>query len=71
MKRMGGLDGSVGVPGDKSISHRSVLLASLAVGKSVYRQPVEGGNFMGLVKAESQLLADLCKGLAEEFRKIR
>lgn len=37
MKRMGGLDGSVGVPGDKSISHRSVLLASLAVGKSRIR----------------------------------
>jgi uncharacterized lipoprotein YmbA len=44
---------------------------SLAGGKSVYRQPVEGGNFTGLVKAESQLLAELCKDLAEEFKKIR
>ena len=37
MKRTGGLEGTVGVPGDKSISHRSVLLASLAGGESRIR----------------------------------
>jgi len=44
---------------------------SLAGGKSVYKQAVAGGDYTGLVKAESQLLAELCKELAEEFKKIR
>ncbi|MGK2905815.1 MAG: PqiC family protein [Desulfuromonadales bacterium] len=38
---------------------------NLAGGKSVYRQPVEGGDYMGLVKAESQLLAELSRELAQ------
>ncbi|GAB4368368.1 MAG: 3-phosphoshikimate 1-carboxyvinyltransferase [Deltaproteobacteria bacterium] len=37
MNRMGGFEGTVAVPGDKSISHRAVILASLANGKSRIR----------------------------------
>lgn len=37
MKRMGPIDHTVSVPGDKSISHRAVLLSSLARGESWIR----------------------------------
>lgn len=37
MKRMGRFEGTVSVPGDKSISHRAVLLSSLARGESRIR----------------------------------
>lgn len=37
MKRMGAFEGTVSVPGDKSISHRAVLLSSLARGESRIR----------------------------------
>lgn len=37
MKRMGTFEGTVSVPGDKSISHRAVLLSSLARGESRIR----------------------------------
>lgn len=37
MKRMGRFEGTLSVPGDKSISHRAVLLSSLAVGESRIR----------------------------------
>ena len=43
---------------------------NLAGGKSVYRQPVEGGNYMGLVKAESQLLAELSRDLAKAIKTL-
>ena len=43
---------------------------NLAGGKSVYRQPVEGGDYMGLVKAESQLLAELSRELAKAIKKL-
>ena len=43
---------------------------NLAGGKSVYRQPVEGGNYVGLVKAESQLLAELSMELAKTMKTL-
>lgn len=43
---------------------------TLASGKSVYRQPVAGGDYTGLARAESLLLADLSKELAGEIQKI-
>ncbi|MGK2945676.1 MAG: PqiC family protein [Desulfuromonadales bacterium] len=38
---------------------------TLAGGKSVHRQPVKGGDYAGLVKAESLLLAELSKEIAK------
>ncbi|MBE0574646.1 MAG: membrane integrity-associated transporter subunit PqiC [Desulfuromonadales bacterium] len=38
---------------------------SLAGGKSDYKQPVKGGDYAGLVKAESLLLAELSKEIAK------
>ncbi len=43
---------------------------TLASGRSVYRQSVEGGDFAGLVKAESLLLADLSKELAQAIKSL-
>jgi uncharacterized lipoprotein YmbA len=43
---------------------------TLASGKSTYRQPVEGGDYAGLVKAESLLLADLSKELAQAIKSL-
>ena len=37
---------------------------TLVTGRSVYRQPVLGGDYAGLVKAESLLLADFSRELA-------
>jgi uncharacterized lipoprotein YmbA len=38
---------------------------SLAEGKSDYKQPVKGGDYAGLVKAESLLLVELSKEIAK------
>lgn len=43
---------------------------NLAGGKSVYRQPVEGGDYAGLVKAESQLLTELSKEIARTMTAL-
>jgi hypothetical protein len=37
---------------------------SLVSGRSIYRQPVEGGDYAGLVRAESLLLADFSREMA-------
>ncbi len=47
----GSLDGSVRVPGDKSISHRSVMLASLAEGQSEVRGFLTGEDCLCTMKA--------------------
>jgi uncharacterized lipoprotein YmbA len=41
--------------------------ASLASGRSVYRQPVEGGDYAGLVRAESMLLGRFSEEMAREI----
>jgi len=41
----------------------------LAGGKSVYRQPVAGGGYAGLVRTESLLLAALSREIAEAIRQ--
>jgi uncharacterized lipoprotein YmbA len=45
-------------------------MVNLAEGKSVYRQPVEGGDFTGLVKAESLLLGELSRDLAKIIKTL-
>lgn len=43
---------------------------NLAGGKSVYRQPVVGGDYAGLVRAESLLLGDLSGEIARTMRSL-
>lgn len=42
----------------------------LAGGRSIFRQPVEEPGYAALVKAESQLIAELCKEVAGELKRM-
>lgn len=44
---------------------------TLASGTGVYRQPVTGGDYTGLVEAESRTLADLSRVLATELNRLK
>jgi hypothetical protein len=44
--------------------------AQLAGGRNVYRRPVSGSGYAGLVTAESQLVADLCKEMAKAIDQL-
>jgi len=46
-----GLSGSIRVPGDKSISHRSVMFGSLAEGMTQVTGFLEGGDSLGTLQA--------------------
>jgi 3-phosphoshikimate 1-carboxyvinyltransferase len=47
----GALGGSVGVPGDKSISHRALMLSALAVGRSRIEGLLEGEDVLATAAA--------------------
>jgi 3-phosphoshikimate 1-carboxyvinyltransferase len=51
MRARGPLAGTVTVPGDKSISHRSLMLASLAVGESRIKGLLEGEDVLATAAA--------------------
>ncbi len=46
-----GLKGDVAIPGDKSISHRSIMLGSLAVGRTTVRGLLEGEDVLATAAA--------------------
>jgi len=50
-KKTGPLKGSISVPGDKSISHRSLMLGSLAVGRSTAKGLLEGEDVLATADA--------------------
>lgn len=52
------LRGTLGVPGDKSISHRVALLAAVASGRSVLRGFLEGDDCLHTLRALTALGAD-------------
>lgn len=51
VKPVTGLRGSIRVPGDKSISHRSIMFGSLADGTTHVSGFLEGGDSLGTLKA--------------------
>ena len=55
VKKGNGLAGEISIPGDKSISHRSIILASLAEG---------GSRIYGLLEGED------CLATIEVFKKM-
>jgi len=57
----GPLRGNVRVPGDKSISHRSIMFASLAVGKSTITGLLEGEDVMATADAMRAMGADIMR----------
>ncbi|WP_413206871.1 3-phosphoshikimate 1-carboxyvinyltransferase [Rhodospirillum sp. A1_3_36] len=54
-RRGGALSGSVRVPGDKSISHRSLMLGGLAVGRTEVTGLLEGEDVVATAKAMSAM----------------
>jgi len=54
-RRSDGLSGSVRVPGDKSISHRAVMLGALAVGETVIEGLLESADVIRTVQAMAAL----------------
>lgn len=55
----GGLAGVFNVPGDKSISHRSLILGGLAIGTTQIRGLLEGDDVMATGRAMQALGADI------------
>lgn len=61
------LRGTVSVPGDKSISHRALVLAALAPGRSIVRRPNLGAD----VRATARVLTLLGAECSVEAEKAR
>ncbi len=55
------LKGVITVPGDKSISHRSLIMGSMAIGESTVSGLLEGEDVLGTSKALKALGADIYK----------
>jgi 3-phosphoshikimate 1-carboxyvinyltransferase len=60
--KSGALSGTVTVPGDKSISHRSLMLAALAIGESTIRGLLEGEDVLATAAAMRAMGADIVRG---------
>ncbi len=58
----GALRGTVTVPGDKSISHRSLMLGALAVGETVITGLLEGEDVLATAAAMRAMGADIARG---------
>ncbi|PTQ12881.1 3-phosphoshikimate 1-carboxyvinyltransferase [Sphingomonas oleivorans] len=58
----GPLSGTVRVPGDKSISHRSLMLSALAVGESKVDGLLEGEDVLATAAAMRAMGADIARG---------
>ena len=56
------LKGSVTVPGDKSISHRSLMLSALAIGESRVEGLLEGEDVLATAAALRAMGADIVRG---------
>jgi len=61
-KCTGALSGRVRVPGDKSISHRSLMLSALAVGRSTVEGLLEGEDVLATAAAMRAMGADIARG---------
>ncbi|MFA7431834.1 MAG: 3-phosphoshikimate 1-carboxyvinyltransferase [Rhodospirillaceae bacterium] len=56
-----GLSGSVGVPGDKSVSHRALMFGALAVGETTVEGLLEGEDVLRTASAMRQLGAEVIR----------
>lgn len=64
----GPLAGTVGVPGDKSISHRSLMLSALAIGESMVEGVLEGEDVLATAAALRAMGADIVAGADGRWR---
>ena len=60
--KAGPLRGRVRVPGDKSISHRALMLSALAIGESVVEGLLEGEDVLATAAAMRLMGADIARG---------
>src|SRR5918992_3676838 len=69
--RRPGLRGTVRMPGDKSISHRALILSALAVGRSTIAGLNEGADVRATVRVlaalGARLSTDDSRGLVEAY----
>ena len=65
-----GLRGDITIPGDKSISHRAVMLASLAEGKSKISGLLEGEDCLATVEVFKKLGVSISKEEEEYMHPI-
>ncbi len=63
-----GLNGRIRVPGDKSISHRALMLGALAVGETRITGLLEAEDVLATARAVSQLGAELERDEAGQWR---
>jgi 3-phosphoshikimate 1-carboxyvinyltransferase len=56
------LTGSAAIPGDKSISHRALMIAGLAVGETEIRGLLEGEDVLRTAEAMTALGAEIVRG---------
>ena len=63
----GRLSGDIRVPGDKSISHRAIIIAGLTVGRSVVRGLLEGDDVLCTVSAMRALGARIVRHDSESW----
>ena len=61
-RRGGPLSGRIRVPGDKSISHRALMLAAMTVGESTVAGLLEGEDVLNTAQAMRALGARLTRG---------
>ena len=59
VKRGEGLRGEISVPGDKSMSHRSIILASLAEGESKISGLLEGEDCLATIEVFKKMGIDI------------
>ncbi|MBQ7707844.1 MAG: 3-phosphoshikimate 1-carboxyvinyltransferase [Lachnospiraceae bacterium] len=59
IKRAKGLSGEVSIPGDKSISHRSIMLGSLAKGDTEVYGFLQGADCLSSIRCFSQMGIDI------------
>lgn len=59
IKRVNGLKGTVAIPGDKSISHRSIMLGSIAEGTTEVHNFLQGADCLSSIACFRQMGIDI------------
>jgi len=67
-RKSGPLTGTAGVPGDKSVSHRALIIGALTVGETVISGLLEGDDVLRTAAAMRQLGADVARDDAGLWR---
>ena len=65
----GGLTGTATVPGDKSVSHRALILGALTVGETRITGLLEGGDVLGTAEAMRAFGAQVTRIAATRWRR--